>query len=177
MDSQTIVAITSVILATSVGLAVPFMAFRFALRQEHIRLIREQRTALYADMLVEAQAEQQWLRWWIAGADTAGEGPPFEDIRLSNLERARLGARGTALGSSTVNGLFNQLMGIMGRIHLQRTMGQMHSDAAQMALNVQAGAAHDALEAAIRAELNADRPISPPRSRRLLREQPRERGR
>ncbi|MFJ6578399.1 hypothetical protein ACIQMY_20810 [Streptomyces sp. NPDC091368] len=170
MDSQTIVAITSVVFATFVGLVVPLMAFRFALRQEHIRLIREHRAALYADMLVEAHAEQQWLRWWIAGTDAAGERPPFEDLRLSSLERARLGARGTALGSSTVNGHFNELIGIMGRIHFQCALGQVHTDVAQMELNMQAGAAHDALEAAIRQELNADTPILPQRGRRLVRD-------
>lgn len=168
MDSQTIVTLTSVLLATTVSLVVPLVAFRFALRQEHIRLIREQRAALYADMLVEAHAEQQWLKWWIAGADMP-EGIPFEDTRLSALERARLGARGTAMGSSQVNRLFSELMKVMGRIHLQRAMGQIHSDAAQMALNVQAGRAHEALESAIREELDADGAFTRTRRRRFTR--------
>ncbi|MFF9691438.1 hypothetical protein [Streptomyces sp. NPDC014623] len=160
MDIQTAISIASLLVTASVALVVPVQAFKFALRQEQVRLLREQRVALYADMLVEAHAEQQGLTWWLANQD-ASEELPFEDTRLPALERARFGARGTAVGSAKVNRLFNTVQAVAGRIHLLNATGRMDRDTALMQLRLEACRAQDALEAAIRAELRSDMPLPP----------------
>lgn len=165
MDTQTVISISSLLVTACVALVVPLQAFKFALRQEHVRLLREQRVSLYADMLVEAHAEQQWLNWWIASHETPDL--PFEDTRLPPLERARLGARGTAVGSAKVNRLFNEVQAVIGRVHMLTLTGHMDRDAALIQLRVEAGRAQDALEAAIRTELRADTPLPSPGPTRL----------
>ncbi|MFF2411847.1 hypothetical protein [Streptomyces sp. NPDC058092] len=152
MNSESAVAIAAVVVAV----AVPWMAFRFALQQEHARWLREQRALLYTDMLVEAQAEQEWLQYELADP-AVQQRAEFHDLRLPRLERARLGARGTALGSPKINRLFNELMGVMARLHLSAITNQTGRETAQMMLRVNAGRASDELQEAVRDELEANR--------------------
>lgn len=154
-------------LPAAVAIIVPWFAFRYALRQEHSRWLREQRAALYADFLVEALAEQEWCQHAMASEDTQASAN-FEDLRLPRLERARLGARGSSLGSKEVNLLFNKVGTVIGRIHLAYSLGQVDRDLAQMQLRMQAGKAFDLLEAAIREEMDADHPLARPRLRRTV---------
>ncbi|MGW0920056.1 hypothetical protein ACWD3J_13700 [Streptomyces sp. NPDC002755] len=157
MDASSIIALTSSLLAGAVAVVVPWQAFRYALRQEHARLTREQRVALYTDLLVETHAEQQWLTREIAIIEQApGADLPFTDLRLSSLDRARLGARSAVMGSTEVTRRFNEVQGIVGRIHLAYTLGQLTADVAQMRLRVEGGRAADALEKEVRKELGAD---------------------
>jgi hypothetical protein len=104
MDAGTWVALAAALLATVVAVVVPWATFRFAMRQDQVRWVREQRSELYVDILVEAYAEQEWLK-----LETARESlqerarKSFTDKRLPPVERARLGARdrSSAVGLST----------------------------------------------------------------------------
>lgn len=156
MNTENLTVLAAAVLAAVVAIAVPWLAFRYALRQEHARWLREQRAVLYADMLVEALAEQGWCQHAIADESTRAIAP-FEDMRLPRLDRARLGARGTSLGSRQVNQLFNQVCATIGRIHMAHTLAQVDREAAQMQLRVEGGRAFDRLEAEIRRELDTDR--------------------
>ncbi|MEU2403452.1 hypothetical protein ABZ609_03870 [Streptomyces rubiginosohelvolus] len=157
VNSESFIALAAAVLAAVVAIAVPWFAFRYALRQEHTRWIREQRAPLYADMLVEARAEQLWCQYVMSSESTQAISR-FEDTRLPTLERARLGARGTTIGSQQVNRAFNQVGAVIGQIHMAYTLEQVNRDTAQLQLRMQAGQAFDQLEAAIRAELDTDRP-------------------
>jgi hypothetical protein len=156
MDAATAAALVSAGLATIIAVTVPWMTFRLALRQDAIRWLREQRAQLYVDMLTEAQAEYAWLQYALAD-DTARErmAPHFQDLRLAPLERARLAARATVLGSRAVNRVFSRLMTEGGRALLN--LNQLDSEALQMLSRVQLGGIVDELEAAVRLELGADR--------------------
>lgn len=157
MSTEDLTVAAAAVLAAAVAIAVPWLAFRYALRQEHARWLREQRAVLYADMLVEALAEREWCQYVMSDEATQAIAP-YEDMRLPRLERAHLGARGTSLGSKQVNQLFNQVGAVVGRIHMARTLAQIDREVAQMRLRVEAGQAFDLLEAAIRRELDTDRP-------------------
>lgn len=157
MNSENFIALAAAGLAAVVAIAVPWFAFRYALRQEHTRWIREQRAPLYADMLVEARAEQLWCQYAMSSESTQAIAR-FEDTRLPALERARLGARGTTIGSRRVNQAFNRIGAIIGQIHMAFSLEQIDRDTAQLQLRMQAGQAFDRLEAAIRTELDTDRP-------------------
>ncbi|MFF3312989.1 hypothetical protein [Streptomyces sp. NPDC002952] len=52
MSTEDLTVLAAAVLAAVVAIAVPWLAFRYALRQEHARWLREQRSVLYADMLV-----------------------------------------------------------------------------------------------------------------------------
>ncbi|TFI30183.1 hypothetical protein [Streptomyces sp. 4R-3d] len=157
MSTESLIALAAAVLAAAVAITVPWFAFRYALHQEHARWAREQRTALYADMLVEALAEREWCQH--AMLDEATQAiAPFEDLRLPPLERARLGARGASLGSRQVNQAFNEVLAIVGRIHMAHALAHVDRDAAQMQLRVEGGRSFDLLEAAVRRELDTDRP-------------------
>lgn len=156
MDTESLTVLAAAVLAASVAIAVPWLAFRYALRQEHARWLREQRAVLYADMLVEALAEQEWCQHAMADESTRRIAH-FDDMRLARLERARLGARGASVGSRQVNRLFNQAGATVGRIHMAHTLTQMDRDTAQMRLRIEGGQAFDRLEAEIRRELDTDR--------------------
>src|SRR5215469_1597465 len=139
-------------------LTVPWITFRLALRQDQIRWLREQRAQLYVDLLAEAHAEQKWLQYALADDGTRGamrEHFVATDTRLPPLERARLGARGTIFGSQTVNRLFNQMTGEIGRLSLNAE--RLDPDMLRMRARVVIGDIMDQLEAAIRRELGADR--------------------
>jgi len=80
---------------SAVAIVVPWLAFQYALRQDRQRWSRERRAEVYIDLLVEVSAE----RYWLARQLTLEEGltpedlSPFEDHRLNDLDRRRLGAR------------------------------------------------------------------------------------
>ena len=151
---NSVVALIAASAATIIAVIVPWMTFRFTLRQDQARWLREQRAQLYIDLLTEAHAERQYLIYAIA-ADEARERTRqhYTDLRLPPLERARLGARGTIYGSKTVNQLFNRLEGegLIATLRPQMDMGQ------QTVVIVQIDGTMEELNAAIRRELGADR--------------------
>lgn len=113
MTTGEVIALASALLAAVVAVTVPTLAFRFTIRQEQTRWLREQRAQLYVDLLTEAYAEQQWLeRQLLADEDRERYGEHFPDLRLPLLERARLGARANALGNREVNRRFMDLQRI-----------------------------------------------------------------
>jgi hypothetical protein len=94
------IALASSGIAAIIAIVVPLVSFRLALRQDQARWLREQRTQLYVDMLTEALGEEQRLEYTMADDDTRERMKSwFTDLRMPALERARLGARGTAYGS------------------------------------------------------------------------------
>ncbi|WP_406274833.1 hypothetical protein OH779_40275 [Actinacidiphila glaucinigra] len=54
MEASNVVALVAAGLAAIVAVWVPWLAFRFALRQERLRWLHEQRAQLYTEMLTEA---------------------------------------------------------------------------------------------------------------------------
>jgi hypothetical protein len=58
--------VATLIFSAIIAVTVPWFTFRLALRQDHVRWIREQRSQLYVDMLTEAGAEQDWLEYRLA---------------------------------------------------------------------------------------------------------------
>ena len=58
MHADTVVALVSSVVAAIIAIVVPWMTFRFALRQGREQWIRKQRSQLHMDMLTEAQAEK-----------------------------------------------------------------------------------------------------------------------
>lgn len=116
------------------GLLAAFVAYQAGVRQDRRRWYRERRTDLYIDMLAEAYAEKQWClneltRRELAEIDGPGGGDdkwmsPLaagEAKRLEPQERVRLGARGTAYGSTEANILFNAIgRGVMIPINRRR---------------------------------------------------------
>jgi hypothetical protein len=161
MDAGTWVALVAALIAAIVAVAVPWFTFRFAMRQDHVRWIREQRAELYVDMLSEAHAEQEWLKLETADPATQERARQFFiDKRLSPAERARLGARGAILGSRAVNGRFNVVGAAAFRL-LMASRIKNNPDAIQMLIDVQLSGLIDQLHEAVRRELGADRvPLS-----------------
>lgn len=156
MDAGTVVALVSTGVAAVIAVVVPGMTFRFALRQDAARWLREQRAQLYVDMLTEAQAEQTWLEYTLADESVRERmAPYFTDTRLPPLERARLAAGGAVYSSRTVNRLFGRLMaeGQQALLNLDR----LDPEALQMRTRVRVGGIVDELEEAVRLELGADR--------------------
>src|SRR5215813_9772295 len=88
------------------------MAYRLTLRRDAIQWLRERRAQLYVDMLMQARAQQFYLSF-ITSSDTAREQMrevfAETDTRLPTVERARLGARGSAFASPKVRGLYELL--------------------------------------------------------------------
>jgi hypothetical protein len=138
----------------AVAIVVPWLAFRFALRQEERRWFREQRAQLYVDLLTEAVAEEQYFEYATADDDAREEMRKrrFVDLRLSPSERARLGARGNAFGSRKVTAAFNQVQRAAALYYRVPNKHEGH----RIAGRVELGSAREELEAAIRAELGAD---------------------
>ena len=159
MHAETVVALIASLLAAIIAVVVPWVTFRFALRQEQARWLREQRAQLYVDMLTEAYAEQQYFQNATADDETRERmREHFTDLRLAPVERARLGARGTIFASRTVNERFNQLQADGQAIMLS----PQPAEARQLLVCVQIGRSLDELQAAIRRELGADRiPLEP----------------
>jgi len=154
MEAGTAVALLSAGLAAIIAVSVPWMTFRLALRQDQVRWLREQRAQLYADLLTEAYAEQQYFEYEIADDETREHmRRHFADLRLPPLERARLGARGTIFASRTVNRLFNRLQG--EALNSAFIMRPQH-EGDRLVARMRVGGALDELQAAIRRELGAD---------------------
>lgn len=157
MDADAWAAIIAAAIAAVIAVIVPWVTFRFSVQQDHVRWLRERRSELYADMLAEVHAEQEWLQ-----LETAPEAiqknarKSFTDKRLPPVERARLGARGDIYGSQAVNRLFNQFGGESLRLLLSSRTGE-DPDAVQMQLRVLLGGITDELRHAIRRELGTDR--------------------
>jgi hypothetical protein len=104
MDA-TAVAIGSAVLAAILAVTVPWMTFRLTRRQDHERWLREQRSALYVDLLTEAYAEMRYVRHATADPEVrerAAEMFAAQDVRLPPVERARLGARASIFASQEV---------------------------------------------------------------------------
>jgi len=157
MDASTKVALLAALLAAVVAVAVPLMTFRFAMRQDHVRWVRDQRAELYVDMLAEAYAEQEWLKLETAPPETQEKArQTFTDTRMGRVERARLGARGAILGSRPVNQLFNQVSSEAFRLLLSSRI-EGNPDAIQLLVDIRLGGRIDELREAIRRELGADR--------------------
>jgi hypothetical protein len=163
MDPGTWVALFAALLATVVAVVVPWATFRFAMRQDQVRWVREQRSELYMDMLAEAHAEQEWLRLETAPAAIQERArKTFTDKRLPPVERARLGARGDIVGSRPVNQMFNRVGGEALRLLMSSRL-EDDPDAIQMMVDVRLGGLIDDLRDAIRHELGADRvPLDAP---------------
>jgi hypothetical protein len=86
MKPETVVALLSAGVAAIIAVSVPWMTFRLALRQDQVRWLREQRAQLYADLLTEAYAEQQYFDYQIADDDTREQMRKyFVDLRLPPL--------------------------------------------------------------------------------------------
>ena len=152
MQAQTVVALVAASLAAIISVTVPWMTFRLALRQDQIRWLREQRSQLYVDLLTEAYAEQQYLDYDMADDETRS-GMRFVDLRLPDVERARLGARATIFASKPVNQLFTRLQGVA----LLATLNPKRDEGHRITARMQVGSIMDELQATIRRELGADR--------------------
>jgi hypothetical protein len=154
MDAATAVALAAALLAAVVAVVVPWLAFRFTLRQDQSSWLREQRAQVYADLLTEAYATEQTLLDELQVA--AGLRPSSSTgLPLPPRERAHLGSRGTMYASREVMRLFNRY----DQIHAEHTVlrDPSHPPMAvlQSARVALAGAMED-LQAAIRKELGAD---------------------
>ncbi|HEY2880729.1 hypothetical protein [Nocardioides sp.] len=143
-----------------------------AIRQDSVRWYREQRAALYVDLLVEADAEHQAIERDAARAeamadaerfadedpDRSGADPVAEhdalvalmpDTHLPPRERALLGARANGYASPTVVRLFRAL----------QAEGGFHGVGKPAPLRrFEAGRAFDALEVQIQSELRRHAP-------------------
>jgi hypothetical protein len=151
MDAQTAVILASLSVSVVIAVSVPWITFRLALRQDRDRRLQEQRTQLYVDVLTEAHAECKWLERELADPKALERIPsPFHDLRLSPLERARLGARGTAFASGEVNQAFNKLMGYA----LEATLIRPRNEAERLVVRMRVGGALEELEQVVRRELN-----------------------
>jgi hypothetical protein len=157
MDAGTWVALIAALLATVIAVVVPIMTFRFALQQDHVRWMREQRSELYVDLLTEARTRQLWLEIQTA-PEAARESllKDYTDTRLPPMENARLAARGTIFGSRAVNKSFIQAGEEWSRL-LQASRHGNDPDATQMLVRVRLGRLILELTEAIRRELGADR--------------------
>jgi hypothetical protein len=153
VDAKTAIALVAVLATALVAVIVPYVTFRLSVGHDQARWLREQRAALYVDVLIEVHAEQQWFEYATSDDDTRERmSMYFEDLRLPSPERARLAARGTVFGSRAVNARFNQLEGILARSSLIRP----GDEGERSVVRVNIGDAADALQSAIRRELGAD---------------------
>jgi hypothetical protein len=147
-----VVALVSALFSATVAITVPALAFRFAIRQEQTRWLREQRAQLYVDLLTEAYAEQQRLEQeLLADEDREAARGHFADLRLPQLERARLAAKANIVGSREVNRHFMDLQ----RIGFWSGFAG-HSEADRLRTRVRAEEAVENLQKAIREELGSD---------------------
>ena len=111
---------------------------------------------------MQARAEQFYLSVG-SGSDTARMREVFAetDTRLPPLERARLGASGSAFASPQVRGLYELLFAEAWPVELNPA--RFRSDEARMQVLARTAGILGDLEAAIRRELGADR--MPPKTR------------
>lgn len=156
MDAGEVISLISLALTTLVAITVPYLAFQFAMRQEKVRWLREQRAQFYVDLLAEAYAEQQYLDYELADSETRERmARYFTDLRLPPAERARLGARGNVYGSSEVNRLFNRMQAI-GFNALLPEAGRPEDP---LTWKVRMAGALEDLQTAIQAELGTKIPL------------------
>lgn len=154
MGADTVVALVASGLAAVIAVTVPYMTFRLALRQDHIRWLRERRADLYVDILAEAYAEQQWINYDMADDETRERMRSYYvDMRLSPLERARLAARSNLYGSRRVNQLANGVEAAYGPAGLRRL-----NEGERTVVRVKVAGAFEELQAAIRAEMGVNDP-------------------
>lgn len=97
MGAGEVIAIGSAAASACVAVAVAWLAFRFANRQEHIRWLREARVALYQRMVKESQA---CITWAIANA--RGTMDQAADERLSPADRRDLACEALLFSSDEV---------------------------------------------------------------------------
>jgi hypothetical protein len=157
MEPETIVAAVAVGIAAINSVAVPWMTFRLALRQDRERWLRDRRADLYVDLLTEAYAERTYFEHWLLDLEIREQAEKqaarhLVDLRLRPFERARLGASGTAYGSRTVTRLFNALQGEA----LRAMMPPPKDESERLVARMRVAGAFDELETAIRRELGAD---------------------
>jgi hypothetical protein len=153
MEPETAVAAVAAGLAAIIAVAVPWVTFRLALRQDQVRWLRERRADLYVDLLTEAHAEREWFGLEIADDETREFAQRhFVDLRLPPFERARLGSRGNIFASRTVNRLFNQVQDVA--LSHTRPAPKNHGERAMARVRV--GEAFDELQDAIRYEMGVD---------------------
>jgi hypothetical protein len=137
----------------AVAIVVPWLAFRYASQQDRQRWSRELRAQVYIDLLVEVSAERDWLARQLTLAEglTPEDLSPFQDHRLNDLDRRRLGARVLAYGSKEVIRRHNAIsyMGFWA-------LTEMRDPAQRHEAKVSNDLAAAALEAQIRFELEAE---------------------
>ncbi|WP_328344738.1 hypothetical protein [Micromonospora sp. NBC_00421] len=171
MDTQNLVTLGVALLAAATAVWVPTWTFKRTLELEHVKWMRDQRSQLYIDMLTEAYAEKQWHlhlmtehELHLIGTRDGDEPrvprtelPPPPNLRLGDVERARLGARSAAFASGRVIAAFNAFNGVLARTSLlpPRTEGDAHM------AKIRADELFAALEKAIRDELGATKPDLP----------------
>jgi hypothetical protein len=145
------------LLGPFVVLVVAWLAFRFGLRQDERRSTREQRAAVYVDILVEASAQGDVAKDKMARAEilAAGGDPkddrfsPLPDDRLGSGDRRRLAARAHAWASRETILRWNRLENYEFNSRLKRTsVPQFH---------VEHSALLESLQHQIRHEFNLDR--------------------
>lgn len=91
-----------------VAIVVPWLAFRYALRLDQRRWIRDQRSQAYIDLIMEVTAERDWFRHKEM-TRTTGKSMPFDDHRMKPFDRQMLGVRVYAYGSDEVYESHNSL--------------------------------------------------------------------
>lgn len=158
MDASEKIALVSLAITTIVAVVVPFLAFQFAVRQEKVRWLREQRAQYYVDLLAEAYAEKQHLEYELADEETREHmSANYVDLRLPQAERAKLGARGNVLGAAAVNRAFNRIQAIAFQSTLSPHAGLVDPITRRMRLE---GALED-LQAAIQKDLGTEHDVLP----------------
>jgi hypothetical protein len=167
VDTPSVIALISTIVATAIAIVVPQISFRLTLRIDHTRWMREQRAAVYVDLLTEAYAEQQWLEFDMADDEQRKRMRTHEpDLRLPPLERARLGVRASMYGSKSVNRLFNLLPAEM---FWSTPFSGKPTEGEKITARMRVSAVVDELQKVIRAEMETDH-VLPAAYSALLRE-------
>ncbi len=165
MQQLALILVPSAI-AVVVAVFVTWFTFRFALRQDRLRRLHDQRAQLYVDLLTEAHAEKEYFDYDIADDETRKRLAAYRvDLRLPPLERARLGSRGTIFASLEVNRLFLLLQAQALGATLPR---RPNNEAERLVARMHVGDAFTALELQVRREMGADE-LGPRAPRRLIR--------
>lgn len=162
-----IIAIASATLSAVVGVCVPGLTFRYALRQQQVGWLRAERAKLYADLLAEAQAEKDRLESDMAAPeDRERMGELYPDLRLSRGERAQLGARANALASREVMALYNTLERHVFELFVS---GGPRHEGDRLVVRGKMTGTLDELREAIRSELESDAPMRTKERRTVFR--------
>lgn len=141
------------LLTAIVAVVVPSLAFRYSLRQDKARWLREQRAECYVDLLTEAYAEKEYFGWEVSDdAEREVSRETYVDLRLPRLERARLGSRGAIFGSKRVLGIFKRLQ----LEALTASLSEPRDHAERSTAKAQVAETFSELESAIRREIGAE---------------------